>query len=133
MNAASSPARRAPSSELAAGGWKPQPPREQRRKRLAELRQQAGEEHRHLRVAEVADHALAEGSVAFADAELRSSSADRPQESMDAEIDEERGACELESHERRLERDDQCGDAEARRERPHRLPCGDPERREDPG
>src|SRR5918992_4669752 len=105
---------------------------EERRERLAELRQQAREEHGHLRIAEVADETLSERGVTPDAPGLGGLAADCPQECVHAQIDEERGAGELERDEGGLEGDDQRSQPDARRERPDRLAGRDAERREDP-
>src|SRR5207244_8105242 len=104
-----------------------------------ELRQETREEHRHLRVAEVAHDALTEreprphlrpGSTSYpGDGRLV---ANRAEQRLRAEKDEVRGSQDLQRNESRLRRNQKRRQAGARRNRPDGLARRDAGRGKDP-
>jgi len=104
---------------------------------VRELRQQAREEDEHLRIAEVAEQALAEGTLTRRPAPRRRDdhrlrSHRRPQR-LRAEHDQVGASRDPQREERRLRGNEQRADADPGRDRPGRLPRRDPERRQDSG
>src|SRR5918996_3249816 len=120
-----------------------QPERQHGRERGAavrrELREEAGEEDRHLRIPEVAEHALAERGRgresptrrAGGGQAARASATAGGDERLGAQVDEVSRPRELERHEGRLGGDEERGDARARGERPNRLARRDDHERRD--
>ena len=105
---------------------------EQRRERIAELRQQAREEDHHLRVREVADEALAERAARRRARDrhvVGGAPAQRGDERLQPEIHQVGGADEPERRERRLRGPQDGDETGGGRDRPDGLAECDAERR----
>src|SRR5205085_5673759 len=111
----------------------PEPERDERTEGRAELRQQAREEDGHLRVSEVREQALPERAPRRAAAARPRLDVAATEQRLEPEVDEVRRASKPDGRERGLRGAQERDDAGARRERPRRLPRGDPGRRADAG